>query len=199
MYAGRGYNAAALPDEPCNDRVTLVASAASGLVGTMTIGFDSEQGLAVDEVFPDEVSSIRMAGRQVCEFTKLAVDGGVCSPQVLAAMFHVGFVHAHRIRGCDTLLIEVNPRHVRFYERKLGFRVLSAPRLNRRVGAPAVLLSLDLWHTDSLVSQIDGTSDAVEAARMLYSHLTPQGDDQVLGKWAAKGKVQVGVAAAAMS
>lgn len=183
MYAGRGYNAAALPEEPSCERLTLVASAASAVIGTMTVGFDSEQRLCVDEVFPDEVNSIRMAGRQVCEFTKLAVERGIRSQRVLAAMFHVAFIHAHRIRGCDNLLIEVNPRHVRYYERKLGFKVLSAPRLNKRVGAAAVLLSLDLWHAQTQIALLGGRPELSTTERSLYPYaLTPDCEAEVAGR-----------------
>ena len=183
MYAGRGYMAAALPEVACRERLTLVASAASAVIGTMTVGFDSEQRLAVDEVFPDEVNSVRMAGRQVCEFTKLAVDGGIRSQRVLAAMFHVAFIHAHRIRGCDNLLIEVNPRHVRYYERKLGFKVLSAPRLNKRVGAAAVLLSLDLWHAQAQIALLGGRPELSATERSLYPYaLAPDREAEVAGR-----------------
>ena len=183
MYAGRGYNATALPDTPCRERLTLVASAASAFVGTMTVGFDSEQRLSVDEVFPDEVNSVRMAGRQVCEFTKLAVDGGIRSQGVLAAMFHVAFIHAHRIRGCDNLLIEVNPRHVCYYERKLGFKVLGASRPNKRVGAVAVLLSLDLWHAQAQIELFGGRPELCATERSLYPHaLAPGREAEVAGR-----------------
>ena len=38
------------------------------------------------------------------------------------------------------LLIEVNPRHVPFYRRALGFEPIGPERTNRKVNAPAVLL-----------------------------------------------------------
>lgn len=170
MYAGRGYTAHALPDEACAKRLTLVASAATTVIGTMTVGFDSERRLSVDEVFPDEVSTIRATGRRVCEFTKLAVDGSIRSQRVLAAMFHVAFIYAHRVRGCDNLLIEVNPRHVRYYECKLGFKVLAASRQNPRVGAAAVLLSLDLWHAQTQIDLFGGRPELAATERSLYPH-----------------------------
>ena len=40
----------------------------------------------------------------------------------------------------DYVVIEVNPRHVRYYERMLGFEVIGPERMNPRVEAPAVLL-----------------------------------------------------------
>ena len=79
----------------------------------------------------------------VCEFTTLAMDHGVRSRRVLASLFNVAYIYAHRVMGCDTLLIEVNPRHVLYYERMLGFKVMAPQRHSPRVGAPAVLLGIN--------------------------------------------------------
>ena len=168
MYAGRGYRRSPLPEEDDPNRLTLVARDHEAVVGTLTIGFDSEAGLLVDEVFHDEVDALRSASRQVCEFTKLAMEGVVRSQRVLAAMFHVAFIQAHRVRGCDNLLIEVNPRHTRYYEAKLGFQRLGPVRLNRRVNAPAVLLSLDLWYAHDQVARFGGKPELHSEERSLY-------------------------------
>ena len=168
LYGGRGYRSSPLPDEDDPNRLTLVARDHEEVIGTLTIGFDSDAGLLVDEVFHDEVDALRSAGRHVCEFTKLAMEGVVRSQRVLAAMFHVAFIQAHRVRGCDNLLIEVNPRHTRYYETKLGFHRLGPERLNRRVDAPAVLLSLDLWYAHSQIEKFGGKPELHAVERSLY-------------------------------
>lgn len=168
MYAGRGYRHNPLPEEDDPNRLTLVARDHNAVIGTLTIGFDSSAGLLVDEIFHDEVDALRSAGRQVCEFTKLAMEGVVRSQHVLAAMFHVAFIQAHRIRGCDNLLIEVNPRHTRYYECKLGFQRLGPERLNRRVHAPAILLSLDLWYAHDQVEKFGGKPELHLGEKSLY-------------------------------
>jgi hypothetical protein len=168
LYARRGYKSNALPDGAEPNRLTLVATDHNAVVGTMTVGFDSDDALLADALFPDEVNALRNAGRQVCEFTKLAIDGLVRSQRVLVAMFHVAFLHAHRIRGCDNLLIEVNPRHTRYYEVKLGFVALGPQRLNHRVNAPAVLMALDLWHAQEQVRKFGGRPELAAEERSLY-------------------------------
>ena len=168
LYSGRGYKSNSLPDETSANRVTLVASDHESVVGTVTVGFDSEERLLVDDLFPDQVNALRNSGRKVCEFTKLAMDGIVRSQRVLAALFHVAFIHAHLIRGCDSLLIEVNPRHTRYYEAKLGFKVLGPERLNLRVNAPAVLLALDLWHAHEQIVRFGGNPELSATEKSLY-------------------------------
>lgn len=55
-------------------------------------------------------------------------------------------------------MIEVNPRHVEFYRRMLGFEMFGAERLCNRVNAPAVLLRLDLSYARQQIEKLGGLS-----------------------------------------
>lgn len=170
MYATRGYRATSLPERATPNLITLVASDHDDTIGTLTIGFDSGDGLLVDDLFPDEVDKLRDEGRSVCEFTKLAMDSMVRSKRVLAALFNVAYIYAHRIKCADNLLIEVNPRHVRYYQAMLGFKVIGPKRVNRRVDAPAVLLSLDLQHCRRQIELFGGRPELADTVRSLYPY-----------------------------
>ncbi|HJV62208.1 MAG TPA: long-chain N-acyl amino acid synthase [Albitalea sp.] len=170
MYATRGYTSTGLPSQPMPNGITLMASEHEDTIGTITVGFDSPNGLHVDDLFREEVDVLRRRGRRVCEFTKLAMDSVVKSKRVLASLFHVAYIYAHRIQGFQNLLIEVNPRHVRYYERMLGFEVKSGERLNRRVNAPAVLLSLDFAHAHAQIAHFGGKPHLSATERSLYPY-----------------------------
>ncbi len=167
-YASRGYQVSPMAADHAEQRLTLVASDHAEVVGTLSVGFDGGEGLLADDLFRAEADVLRGAGQSLCEFTKLAMEGVLRSQRVLAALFHVAFIHAHCIRGCDQLLIEVNPRHVRYYEIKLGFRVAGPLRHNRRVNAPAVLMALDLWQAHEQIRQLGGRPELMETERSLY-------------------------------
>lgn len=168
MYARRGYLSTPLPQTQLPTRITLVASEHDDAIGTITIGFDSPAGLHVDDLFALETGALRGTGRKLCEFTKLAMDSVVRSRRVLASLFHVAYMYAHRMMGFDSLLIEVNPRHVRYYQRMLGFKVLGPQRLNRRVNAPAVLLCLDFEHARDQIERFGGRPEFSLIERSLY-------------------------------
>jgi hypothetical protein len=169
MYATRGYLTGGLPAPACDHRITLVASEGDTTIGTITMTADRGDGLLVDQLFGDEVAVLRARGLRLCEFTKLAIDGAVRSRRVLASLFHAAYIHAHPIWGMHRLLIEVNPRHVGYYRRMLGFRAMSDVRINARVDAPAVLMTLDLHHARSRIAAVGGTHDAAAADdRSLY-------------------------------
>jgi hypothetical protein len=154
-YAWRGYSAAPLEDA-ADDRVTLSACSDDATIATITASLDGDDGLYVGRLYPDEVDALRRAGRKLCEFTKLAVDDSVRSQSVLGAIFHVACIYVIDIHECTDVLIEVNPRHVRFYERMLGFERLAEERLDPQVNAPAVLMRLDLDHCAGEIARLGG-------------------------------------------
>jgi hypothetical protein len=104
----------------------------------------------------------------VCEFTKLAVEESVRSKPILAALFHIAYIHARRINLCTDLVVEVNPRHVAFYQRMLGFSACGTEKLDPRIGAPAVLLRLDLAFAERQIAEMGGRLDLVPTRRSLY-------------------------------
>lgn len=168
-YGWRGYKEVRLPTDQSVHRFTLVAVEDDSTIGTITVAMDgSENKLSVDDAFAPEINALRSQGRRICEFTKLAVDPTVGTKRVLATLFHVAYIVAHRIRGFDTLVIEVNPRHVRYYERMLGFRVLASERLNRSVNAPAVLLGVDFAYVMQQIGEMAGQPERLATERSLY-------------------------------
>lgn len=171
MYAWRGYTG---DHQPSNDpnRITLTATDKGDVVGTLSIGIDSEVGLMADEIFRDELDAHRNAGAKLCEFTKFAFDPSVRSKTALANVFHLAVIYARDIHGCTDIVIEVNPRHRRFYERMLGFRKEGALKTNPRVDAPAYLLRVNLRYVTGQISQFGGTfaSDGETEERSFYPY-----------------------------
>lgn len=166
MYAWRGYRGIQnISHDP--NRITLTASDHGHVVGTLSLGLDSELGLLADEVFKDQIDPLRQQGK-VCEITKLAVDPSIKSKAVLASLFHVALIYARDLHACTDIVIEVNPRHRRFYEVMLGFHVLGPTRTNERVGAPGVLLHGKVAHGTRMVAVYGGRQDRAVGERSLF-------------------------------
>jgi hypothetical protein len=158
MYSWRGYQtntAKVLKQTP--NHITLVASRNEHSFGTLTVGLDSASGLVGDELYRPELDAIRAEGRTVCEFGKLAVDPEYGTKDVLAALFHLAFMYAYRINHCDDIVIEVNPRHVVFYKRMLGFVQAGPERTCERVSAAAILLRLPCAYAAAQITRYGGT------------------------------------------
>ena len=168
-YAWRGYASAPLRSIEAG-RVTLSAFTDDTTVATITAGVDNAAGMYVSGVYPDEVAALRAEGRKLCEFTKLAVDESVRSHAVLGAIFHVACMYVINMHQCTDVLIEVNPRHVRFYQRMLGFQRAAEERHDPTVNAPAVLLRLDLGHCAREIERLGGRRGSRETARSFYPY-----------------------------
>jgi hypothetical protein len=149
-YRWRGYDVDAPADCERPDaggasrrEMTIVASATEAMIGTCTLGFDGPQGLRADEAYGDVLRSVRASGRRVGEITRLAMDTTDSMP-VLASLFNLAFVAAKAVDDVTDVFVEVNPRHVHFYTRLLGFEVAADERMCERAGAPAVLLHVEM-------------------------------------------------------
>ncbi len=172
MYSWRGY-LTSLDGEARTtaERITLKASTGEHVMGTLSVVLDSADGLAADELYQDEADAYRAPGRRLCEFTRLAIDiePRFNSKDFLARLIHVAFVYAHLIQHATDMLIEVNPRHVGFYRRSLGFRQIGPERICSRVHAPAVLMHIDLHHMATQI-RVHGGGNRHGAERTLYPH-----------------------------
>lgn len=172
-YAWRGYSIE--PTLPSfQGRLTLSAVRDEATVATISANPDEGECLYVEQLFPDAVGAIRTAGRKPCEFTRFAVDESVRSPALIAGIFHVAYMYVMDVHGCTDALIEVNPRHVRFYEQMLGFKQSGESRWDPVVVAPAVLLRLDLSHSSREIDRLSGRGSQARKERSFYPHFFPR-------------------------
>lgn len=140
-YAWRGYNTEALgyPVADVN-RLTLAAWQYGELAATLTLGRDSPQGLYADALYAAELERLRDPQRVLCEVSRLAVDPDFGSPELLTSLFTSAFDYGRRLFAASDVVIGVNPRHVGYYQRRLGFRRIGAQQHCPCVDAPVVLL-----------------------------------------------------------
>ena len=176
MYGWRGYgDTHEIKGSP--DRITLTASDKQFLIGTVTLGIDSDNGLLADEVFKSEIDACRARGGKACELTKLAIDPSGASKLALASLFHILFIYARRLNDCTDVFIEVNPRHRRYYETMLGFQRRAELRKNPRVDAPAYLLWTSLDHVEEQIERLGGTSNNPGTERSLYPYFFSRSEE----------------------
>ncbi len=120
--------------------VTVLARKGADLWATLRLGLDSFAGLQADTHYRREIDRLRGGSRRLAEVTRLAIDAPCPPATMLVALFNeaVGFLTNQP--PITDLVIEVNPRHARFYIQRFGFRQIGEERICSRVGAPAVLL-----------------------------------------------------------
>ncbi|WP_162935662.1 N-acyl amino acid synthase FeeM domain-containing protein [Tsuneonella amylolytica] len=178
QYGARGYGS--------NHRInaneastTFVASSDVQIFGTITLVADSKNKLAADRTFGREVDELRRRpGAVLCELTKFAFDPSPDSRPFLASLFHVVYIYGTEHFGGTDLLIEVNPRHVRFYELMLGFRKIGGLCENEAVGAPSQLMHVAVADICLNIRKWAGKTNRSE--RTLYSHFFSEREEKGL-------------------
>jgi hypothetical protein len=149
-YGRRGYPAQR--PESIHGETTLLARWAGRLVGTVTVRCGVTQRLNAEAGFAEHVGALREQGCRLIEYTRFAIDREALTRngQDIGLAFELmrRALHLGRVSLAATdAVIEVNPRHVRYYQRAFGFRVFGNERVCERVGAPARLLHLNLSET----------------------------------------------------
>lgn len=143
MYSWRGYQLDANKPRYHPNRTTLQACRGKETLGTLTLNVDSGCGLFADDLYRGEINALRQRGGKVCELTGLAVGVRLDSAELLATLFHLMHILARRLHRATDAVIEINPRHLQYYERLLGFRQIGERKTCGRVKAPAVLLHIE--------------------------------------------------------
>lgn len=147
-YRRKGFESAAAGVRfPCHlampDSRTIIAEQGGRVVATMSTVLDTlALDLPCEVLYAPEVAALRAAGRHLAETVCLA-DVGLPGRDFLRV-----FLDMQRLAwacnlslGVDATVITVNPRHVPYYVRVLGFEVIGGRKEYAAVsGHPAVAL-----------------------------------------------------------
>jgi hypothetical protein len=139
--------------------IMLISDAQERDVGTGTLVFDSPQdGLPVDEIFRDTTERLRAQGRRLADLIRLVVDDTLRGcPEILTHLFNFGYIYAKHVMHSDDFVVAVNPRHVNYYRRVLGFTLLAEERTYPTYQRmPAVLLRLPLAEVAEQIRKLGG-------------------------------------------
>ena len=178
-YEWRGYEVQGLVSQP--NYVTLIIYSDEKLVATMTLGVDSVNGLSADESFKVELDSIRSKkSRRISEITKFAIEDGFGSKQIQASIIHITYIFARYVHACTDFVIEVNPRHVQFYEKYLGFKTIGQEKYCLRVKAPSRLMHIDLDYMNQEIEQFGGSGmgRSKNGEKSLYPYFFRKTDEE---------------------
>lgn len=190
MYAWRGYRREDSPPAVCDSlqsaharppaRTTLLACSGTQALGTLTLNIDNGGGLLADHLYRREIDAYRQKGKRICELTGFAVDLRTGSKELLAALFHLLYIAGRRLYRVSDVFIEVNPRHVAFYQSQLGFRQAGESRMCERVDAPATLLHAGIDYIEAQIAHLAGQREL--SRRSLYPYFFTRSEEEECGR-----------------
>ena len=167
MYRREGYGWSEEPKRRRGEVSILLAEEEGPTLGTVTVG-NGGSDLRARESYPEEVGILEGEGKILAEFTGLAILPELRSTLALARLFHGALLVAKHLCRATWGVIEVNPSHVGFYCRLLGFEPRGEARTCPRVGAPALLLALDIKWGLARAREVGGCPEARRRDRSLY-------------------------------
>jgi len=178
-YAWRGFPKAHLKKYP--NRITILSYHEEKIVGTVTVGYDSEEGMMGDEIYKPEIDALRAQGKRVGELSKLAIDEDIGSKQLLASLIHIAYLYGV-IHECTDAIIEIVPRHKNFYEKMLGFKQIGEERMNNRVHFPVLLMHLELDYMRQKIEELGGKGKAAKDRSLYPYFFSPHDQEGILGR-----------------
>jgi hypothetical protein len=166
--------------------LTLLAEDMNGReCATISLVFDAGSQLPCDEIYHTEADALRSGGCKLAEVTRLAIDEQCPGArELLLHLFNQCYIFARLVRGRTDLLVEVNPRHVNYYQRLLHFQIAGPERPCSRVqGAPAVLLRLNLPAIEAAIKGTGCTGGRGLDGRRLHPYPYSKPEEEALAQF----------------
>jgi hypothetical protein len=158
-YGWRGYQV----EQPVSaaGEITLLARWHGQVVGTVTVRCGRRVRLHAETGFAEHVDALRRQGCRLVEYTRFAINRDVLASighevNLALELIRRAFLLGRISMNATDCLIEVNPRHARYYQQAFGFRPFGREQPCERVGAPARLLHLNLAQPSGRIPLLDG-------------------------------------------
>lgn len=141
--------------EAHENTITIIVKDNEEIVGALTVVHDTSWGLPIDQIFQDEMNTLRSAHRAPAEIISLGIKKNARGAQeILIKLFNYSYIASKYVYHATDFVITVNPRHTFFYIKKLYFHQIGEPKAYHKVGgADAVMLMLDLDFVDSVLNK----------------------------------------------
>jgi acyl carrier protein len=135
-----------------NTTTTFLGYMGDALVGTISVAEDASGGLPMDQIFRDEVDTLREEGKVIGEVCQFAIDDALVALHTTTgssrndlSLKFFGCVLTHaRERGITHYCFSVNPKHARFYELIGSERIGDEKQYPSVNMAPALAYVLDI-------------------------------------------------------
>ncbi|MDX9786988.1 MAG: hypothetical protein RBT11_09440 [Desulfobacterales bacterium] len=126
------------------ETAVFVAKSYLTVISTLTQIFDSELfGLPMDSIYREELRGLREEGRKIVELGALATKKDFRWQNLFMYLCQIMYWYA-QYKKVNDLCITINPKHVRFYKTIFLFEEYGPEKQYPKVGAPAVLLRLNM-------------------------------------------------------
>ncbi len=132
------------PQHVLPEATVFVAYEGEQCVGTMTVTLDSPVGLPLENDYPQELDSLRVAGARPVEYGSLAVVRRCWSTGVTVLLNMAATYWAMNMLRASDVVMGINPKAAPVYRAMYGFRQLGEVKHHSDLTAPVKAMVLDL-------------------------------------------------------
>lgn len=188
MYLQKGYikensNKWMIQNYDFNEETTIliIQDKQKNIVGTVTLVFDGTTYLPAEKIYRDELNILRNKKEKIVEISRLVVDSKFKnSKEILLLLFNYLYIYSYHVKKYTCLAIEVNPRHIAYYQTLLDFIPIGKQKACPIVqNAPAILMYIPLIHGENKFLRLSNNSEGEKNSRTLYNYFLKP-DQQIL-------------------
>lgn len=142
------------------------------IIGSVTLVFDGNSRLPAEKIYGEELNILKAQNEKIVEISRLVIDPNYRnSKEILVMLFNYLYIYSYYVKNYTCLAIEVNPRHIAYYQSLLNFKTIGSEKpCPSAQSAPAILMYLPLKHSLSEVLRFAKNKEIEKRNRSLYQY-----------------------------
>lgn len=151
--------------------IFIIQDKQKNIAATATLVFDGASKIPAENIYASELKKLRDSGNTLVEVSRLVVNPeNRNSKEIMVLLFNYLLIYSQHIKGINSAIIQVNPRHKQYYKSLLNFIEIGAEKACPQVqNAPAVLLHLPLTIYQAAIKSVESNNTG-KKDRSLYQH-----------------------------
>jgi len=152
--------------------ILIVQDKLKNIVGSVTLVFDGTSKLPAEKIYDEELTVLRKQKERIAEISRLVIDPHYRnSKEILVLLFNYSYIYSYFVQNYTCFAIEVNPRHIAYYQMLLHFRTIGTEKPCPSVqSAPAILMYIPLKHGQDEVLRLSKNTVPEKNDRSLYHY-----------------------------
>ena len=169
-------------DADADTTILIVKDTNNKVVGSLTLVFDGQSRLPAEKIYSQELNALKSKNEKMVEISRLVIDPNFRnSKEILVLLFNYLYIYSYYVKSYSCLVIEVNPRHIAYYNSLLNFKPIGSEKPCPNVeSAPAILMYLSLKHSQDEVLRLTKNTESEKNNRSLYQYfVSPEQENLV--------------------
>ena len=139
---------------------------------SVTLVFEENSILPAENIYCEEIRKLQLKNERIMEISRLVIAPNFRNTkEILVLLFNYLYIYLYLFKKYTSLVIEINRRHIAFYQTLLNFKEISIEKPCPNVqNAPAILMHLHLGRRHKEIIRLSTPSNIENRTRSLYPY-----------------------------